>query len=186
MEALSSGIKRLGHKADHSPPSSTEIKNVWNCTSRPPNFHGVLTGDAFNMFWLSALPCSKTAHVCQHSGTCVQSYPLTSGLGHVGRVYVFADSESLKIFTALNWKCKGMAMHIPPCHISSCIPVFSAQTCITLRAWVACWAAGTILTDRDESMRSLRNFAPFHLLITVLRHAERRVRQYARTVYLQK
>jgi hypothetical protein len=33
--ALSLGVKRLGHAADHSPPSSPEVKNVWSYTSTP-------------------------------------------------------------------------------------------------------------------------------------------------------
>jgi hypothetical protein len=52
---LSMGIKRRGHKTHHSPPSSAEVKNAWNCTSTPPyafmtwclvkkeiHFHGVV------------------------------------------------------------------------------------------------------------------------------------------------
>jgi len=124
LEALSSGIKQPAHKADHSPPSSTEIKNAWSCTSRPLRLHGVHTGVAFSMFFLSALPCSKIAHICQHSGTCVQSYPLVSGLGHVGRVYVFSDSESLKIITALKWKCKSRVMRI---HLATYPLVFQSS-----------------------------------------------------------
>jgi len=27
---LSSGVRRLGYEADHSPPSSAEVKNEWN------------------------------------------------------------------------------------------------------------------------------------------------------------
>jgi hypothetical protein len=34
--ALSLGIKQLGHEADHSPPSSAQVKNVWSYTSTPP------------------------------------------------------------------------------------------------------------------------------------------------------
>jgi len=34
-EALSSGAKRLNHKNDHSPPSSTEVKNAWSYISTP-------------------------------------------------------------------------------------------------------------------------------------------------------
>jgi hypothetical protein len=34
-EALSSGVKLPGREADHSPPSSAEVKNVWHCTSIP-------------------------------------------------------------------------------------------------------------------------------------------------------
>jgi hypothetical protein len=31
--ALSLGVKRLGHEADYSPPSSAEVKNAWSYTS---------------------------------------------------------------------------------------------------------------------------------------------------------
>jgi hypothetical protein len=34
-EALSSGVKRPGHEADHSPPNSTEVKKTWVYTSTP-------------------------------------------------------------------------------------------------------------------------------------------------------
>jgi hypothetical protein len=34
--ALSLAVKRLGHEADHSPPSSAEIKNSRRYTSIPP------------------------------------------------------------------------------------------------------------------------------------------------------
>jgi hypothetical protein len=33
--ALSLGVKRPGCEADHSPPSSAEVKNAWSCTSTP-------------------------------------------------------------------------------------------------------------------------------------------------------
>jgi hypothetical protein len=33
--ALSLGVKRLGREADHSPPSSAEVKNAWSYTSTP-------------------------------------------------------------------------------------------------------------------------------------------------------
>jgi hypothetical protein len=40
--ALSLGAKRPGREADHSPPSSAEIKNAWIYTSNPPiRIHGV-------------------------------------------------------------------------------------------------------------------------------------------------
>jgi hypothetical protein len=32
---ISSGEKRPRHEADHSPPSSAEVKNAWSCTSTP-------------------------------------------------------------------------------------------------------------------------------------------------------
>jgi hypothetical protein len=33
--ALSLGVKQLGHKADHSPPSSVRSKNTWSYTFTP-------------------------------------------------------------------------------------------------------------------------------------------------------
>jgi len=33
--ALTPGVKRLGHEADHSPPSSAEFKNAWKYNSTP-------------------------------------------------------------------------------------------------------------------------------------------------------
>jgi len=35
-EALSLGVKQLGYEADHSPPSSSEVKNVWSYIATPP------------------------------------------------------------------------------------------------------------------------------------------------------
>jgi hypothetical protein len=37
------GVKRPGREADHSPPSSAEVKNTWSYTSTPPiRLHGVV------------------------------------------------------------------------------------------------------------------------------------------------
>jgi len=37
------GLKRPGREADHSVPSSTEVKITWNYTSTPPvRLHGVV------------------------------------------------------------------------------------------------------------------------------------------------
>jgi hypothetical protein len=33
--ALSSGVKQPGHEADHTPPSSADVKNARNYTSTP-------------------------------------------------------------------------------------------------------------------------------------------------------
>jgi hypothetical protein len=35
--ALPMVVKRSGSEADHSPPSSAEVKNTWSYTSTPPN-----------------------------------------------------------------------------------------------------------------------------------------------------
>jgi hypothetical protein len=41
--ALTPGVKWLGCEADHSSPSSAEVKNVWSYTSTPGLcFHGVV------------------------------------------------------------------------------------------------------------------------------------------------
>jgi hypothetical protein len=41
--ALSLVVRRSGREADHSPPSSAEVKNEWNYTSIPLIcFHGVV------------------------------------------------------------------------------------------------------------------------------------------------
>jgi hypothetical protein len=41
--AISLGVKRPGREADHSPPSSAEIKHAWSYTSTPPiRLHGVV------------------------------------------------------------------------------------------------------------------------------------------------
>jgi len=41
--ALSLGVKRPGREADHSPSSSSEVKNAWSYTSTPPiRLHGVV------------------------------------------------------------------------------------------------------------------------------------------------
>jgi len=42
-EALSLGVKRMGRAADHSPPSSAEVKNVWIYTSTPTiHLYGIM------------------------------------------------------------------------------------------------------------------------------------------------
>jgi len=37
------GVKWLGRVADHSPPSSAEVKNAWSRTSTPIPGHGVVS-----------------------------------------------------------------------------------------------------------------------------------------------
>jgi hypothetical protein len=57
MGDISLEVKLLGLEADHSPPSSAEVKNVWSYTSTPPyvfmarclieqrtHLHGVVLG----------------------------------------------------------------------------------------------------------------------------------------------
>jgi hypothetical protein len=40
--ALSLEVRRTGREADHSPPSSAEVKREWNYTSTPPiSLHGI-------------------------------------------------------------------------------------------------------------------------------------------------
>jgi hypothetical protein len=41
--AISLGVKRSGREANHSPPSTAEVKNTYSCTSTPPiRLHGVV------------------------------------------------------------------------------------------------------------------------------------------------
>jgi len=41
MGALTTGIKWLGHEADHSPPTGAEVKHAWSYTSIPmSSWHG--------------------------------------------------------------------------------------------------------------------------------------------------
>jgi hypothetical protein len=43
LGALSLGVKRPRREADHSSPSSTEVKNAWSYTPTPPiRLHGVV------------------------------------------------------------------------------------------------------------------------------------------------
>jgi hypothetical protein len=51
------GIKWPGREADHSSPSSAEVKNAWSCTSTPPIcLHGVVlsysSGTALPLLYL--------------------------------------------------------------------------------------------------------------------------------------
>jgi hypothetical protein len=42
-ESLSMGVKRPRREADHSPPSSAEVKNAWSYTSTLPiRLHGIV------------------------------------------------------------------------------------------------------------------------------------------------
>jgi hypothetical protein len=65
------GVKRLGREADHSPPTSAEVKNTWMYTSTPPiRLHGVVlnylsTGTTFGrvknfIFSTSSRPVLET------------------------------------------------------------------------------------------------------------------------------
>jgi hypothetical protein len=41
INTISLGVKRPRREADHSPPSSAEVKNAWSYTSTTPiNLHG--------------------------------------------------------------------------------------------------------------------------------------------------
>jgi hypothetical protein len=55
-ESLSLGVKRPGREADHSLPSSAEIKNAWSYTSTfPVRLHGVVLSKAQGLYF--TLPC---------------------------------------------------------------------------------------------------------------------------------
>jgi len=51
--AISLGVKPPGSEADHSPPSSAEVKNAWSYTSTSPiRFHGVVLSMARGKIYL--------------------------------------------------------------------------------------------------------------------------------------
>jgi hypothetical protein len=52
--ALSLAVRRAGREADHSPPSSAEVKNAWRCTSTPVCLRATFT------FTLIDVPCSAS------------------------------------------------------------------------------------------------------------------------------
>jgi hypothetical protein len=55
--ALSLGVKRPGREADHSPPSSADVKDEWSYTSAPPILlHGVVLSYAQGQLHLYLLP----------------------------------------------------------------------------------------------------------------------------------
>lgn len=65
-------VKRLGREADHSSPSSAEIKNLWSCTSNPLNvlygvdrikFNFTLPVVKLNRHPGSSLQTPHTAHI---------------------------------------------------------------------------------------------------------------------------
>jgi hypothetical protein len=60
--ALSLGVNRSGREADHSPPSSAEVKNAWSYTSTPPiRLHGVVLSSAQGQLYLP-LPLPTLLH----------------------------------------------------------------------------------------------------------------------------
>jgi hypothetical protein len=43
LGALTSGVRRPGREADHSPPSNAEVNNAWSHISIPPAYlHGLV------------------------------------------------------------------------------------------------------------------------------------------------
>jgi hypothetical protein len=72
------GVKRPGHEANHSSPSSAKVKNEWSYTSTPSVcLHGVDRED-FILFYLYFYP-SKQVSVWRlmrviHSSFCSLSY----------------------------------------------------------------------------------------------------------------
>jgi hypothetical protein len=52
VSAFSQGIKWPGREANHSPPSSVEVRNVWSCMSNPPiRLHGVAFNEEQTQFY---------------------------------------------------------------------------------------------------------------------------------------
>jgi hypothetical protein len=59
---LSQQVKRLGHKLNHSPPSSAEVKNEWSYTSTHPIcLHGK---DKENLTFTMIIPPNVSLNIC--------------------------------------------------------------------------------------------------------------------------
>ena len=58
LRVLSSGVKPPERAADHSPPSSAEVKNEWGSTSTPPpvRLHGVVRDKFYIYFMIETIP----------------------------------------------------------------------------------------------------------------------------------
>jgi hypothetical protein len=52
LGSLSPEVKWLEHEADHSPPSSAEVRKTWSFTSASPEWlHGIVLGDRDKFSW---------------------------------------------------------------------------------------------------------------------------------------
>jgi hypothetical protein len=57
-------VKRPGLEADHSPPSSDEVKNAWNYTSTPPiRLHGVVLKHSLYLYLTCIEPLYEFADI---------------------------------------------------------------------------------------------------------------------------
>jgi hypothetical protein len=57
------GVKQLRHEAGHSPPSSADVKNEWNCNSIPPCLYGMHRDNFMNF----VMHTPKFVKLQQHS-----------------------------------------------------------------------------------------------------------------------
>jgi hypothetical protein len=69
IRAVSLGVKRPGYEADHSPPSSAEVKNAWSYTSTPQYaFMAWCSGKAQEEYkLLNSLLCNFLYFLCPKS-----------------------------------------------------------------------------------------------------------------------
>jgi hypothetical protein len=78
--ALSPGVKRQGREADHSPPTSAEVKKMWIYTSpHTPSWRGALLLRHRDNF---TLPCHRRLSLLSYSLPC-QKCSCISLLSHV-------------------------------------------------------------------------------------------------------
>jgi hypothetical protein len=69
-------VKRPVHEADHSPPSSAEIKNEWRYTSTPIRFHGEVLSWAQGQLYLL-----HTHIIIVRDGLAFGEYPVQNPSG---------------------------------------------------------------------------------------------------------
>jgi hypothetical protein len=78
MGQWTSGVKRPGREADHSPPTNAEVKSTWIHTSTPPvRLHGVMRNVVNRLSSSYGLLCSLQAQTrslslgCYRTALCV-------------------------------------------------------------------------------------------------------------------
>jgi hypothetical protein len=83
--AISFGIKRLGHGADHTPPCGVKAKNVWNNSSIPQYTFMVLTVNT------SLFTTLMTSSILSPPRVACDSCHQNTGMAYIITVFVYND-----------------------------------------------------------------------------------------------
>jgi hypothetical protein len=92
--ALSPGIKRPGREADHSPPSSAEVKNAWSYISTPPiRLHDVVLNKSTG----TTLPLVFNFTFCVHGINKYNTMKSSGGANHVKCLHDTDVSRTVRV-----------------------------------------------------------------------------------------